>query len=111
MALLKTFYDGKSSQMKYSKHFDTGIYFTDLDSHISYNCKNLKIRLDKLDNEWDDMDIIHEYDTFFVLTSRVNMKYKQHIFLNSAAKGDIWEFAEKMPKKIAQQIFKAACIY
>lgn len=105
MGSITTFYQGKSWDIHYSKNPEDGFYLTSEKEEIDQNCKVFGIDL----NQYDEMYGQHhlkEFDSFFVYTSQAGGKRYQYIVLSSASEGDILEFAQKKPKRIAQQIYK-----
>ncbi len=105
MGLISHFYQDKAWHFLYSKEPQEGFYLTSVKEDIAENCKTFKINLDN-DDVMPGQHHLKEFETFFVYTSQVGGKRYQYIILNSASEGDIIEFAQKKPKKIARQIYK-----
>ncbi len=105
MGLITTFENGQSWDIRYSKNEQDGFYFTSIKEDIIQNCISFEIDLEN-DDPLGSPHHLKEFDTFFVYTAQVGGKPFQYIILNGASEGEILDFLEKKPKKIANKIYK-----
>jgi hypothetical protein len=81
--------------IKYTATPAPNIYFTNDESHVTHNNDFLGLGLHEFDNMPHGIDI-QRFRMYIVYTSKRDWKYEQHIFLNSADKKYIREFAETL---------------